>query len=64
MNEDEIKNLKDENYKLRHIVSDSAAALCTGAFISPTCSIEYMQGLPKEIASVVTELRNKIGEEK
>lgn len=60
MSEQEIQKLKDENYTLRHIISDSAAALCNGAFISPSCSVEFMQGLPKEISSVVTELRRKM----
>lgn len=38
-----------ENSALRHIISDAASAIGNGAFIAPTCSIEFMSGLPKEI---------------
>lgn len=43
----------EEITKLRQVVSDCAAALPNGAHIEPSCSIEFMQGLPKEIALVV-----------
>lgn len=46
-----------ENERLRHIVSDCAAALVSGAFISPKASVEFMEGLPKEISLVVSGLR-------
>ncbi|WP_434733713.1 hypothetical protein NL154_05435 [Rhizobium sp. YTUHZ044] len=51
-----------ENERLRHIVSDCAAALVSGAFISPKASVEFMEGLPKEISLVVSGLRSRIEE--
>lgn len=54
---DPIQVLSVENERLRHIVSDCAAALMTGAFISPKASVEFMEGLPKEISLVVSALR-------
>lgn len=43
--------------QLRKIISDSAVALGNGAFIAPQASVEFMEGLPKEISSVVADLR-------
>ncbi|GLR55111.1 hypothetical protein KYK30_31660 [Shinella yambaruensis] len=47
-----------ENAALRQIISDAAEAIGNGAFIAPTCSIEFMGGLPNEIrlhiASITT----------
>ena len=54
--------VKVENERLRHIVSDCAAALVSGAFISPKASVEFMEGLPKEISLVVSGLRSRIEE--
>jgi len=53
----EIVRLSAENERLRHVVSDCAAALVTGAFVSPKASIEFMENLPKEISLVVSGLR-------
>jgi hypothetical protein len=55
-------NVNVENERLRHIVSDCAAALVSGAFISPKASVEFMEGLPKEISLVVSGLRNRCAE--
>jgi len=54
---DEIERLKIENERLRHVVCNCAAALVTGAFVSPKASIEFMEGVPKEISLVVSGLR-------
>lgn len=54
---DPIQVLSVENERLRHVISDCAAALMTGAFISPKASVEFMEGLPKEISLVTSELR-------
>lgn len=56
----EAERLAEENERLRHIISDCAAALVTGAFISPKATVEFMEGLPKEISLVVSELRSAL----
>lgn len=43
----EIQRLRAEVERLRKIISDCADA--TGAFVAPTCSLEFMEGLPNEI---------------
>lgn len=48
-----------ENAALRQIISDAAQAIGNGAFISPTCSIEFMSGLPNEIRLHVASLKSK-----
>lgn len=50
----------DEIEKLRKIISDSAAALPNGAFIHPEASVGFMEGLPKEIELVCSNLQNEI----
>lgn len=46
----------EDTAKLRQIIADCAAALPNGAHIDPSCSIEFMQGLPKEIMLVIGSL--------
>lgn len=46
----DIAVLAAENQSLRKIISDCAAALPNGAFISPEASVEFMANLPREIA--------------
>lgn len=53
----EIAFLRKENEALREVVSESAAALGNGASIAPQCSLEFMQGLPREIALCADRLR-------
>ena len=53
----ENEGLLAENGELRNIVSNCAAALLTGAFVSPKCSVDFMKDVPKEIASTVGALR-------
>ncbi|QIG74356.1 hypothetical protein EVC08_044 [Rhizobium phage RHph_N65] len=55
---DGVKALQEENHRLRHIVSDCAAALNTGAFILPEATVDFMEGLPKEIALILMGLRS------
>lgn len=50
-------NLQAENDRLRKVVSDCAAALGNGAAVSTSCSLEFMEELPKEVALVVAGLR-------
>src|SRR5690606_22624078 len=45
--------LEAENARLRGVISKSATALGNGAHIDPRCSVEFMEGLPKEISLVV-----------
>lgn len=52
-----LASVVEERDRLRKVVSDCAAALGNGAFISTTCSLEFMEQLPKEISLVVTGLR-------
>lgn len=59
-----VQELSIENERLRHIVSNCAAALVTGAFISPKATVDFMEGLPKEISAVVSSLRDAAGWEK
>lgn len=52
-----LESLQRENEELRLIVSKSAESLGTGAFVSPTCTVEFMSGVPNEISSTVSMLR-------
>lgn len=56
----ENEELLAENGELRHIVSNCAAALLTGAFVSPKCSVDFMKDVPKEVASTVGSLRDEL----
>jgi hypothetical protein len=47
---------RSENATLREIISESAAAIGNGAAIAPQCSVEFMQGLPREIALCTSRL--------
>jgi Lar family restriction alleviation protein len=51
-----------EATSLRTIVSECAKALGNGAYIAPTCTIEFMGNLPEEIRLVVADLRRKVEE--
>ncbi|MBD1589760.1 hypothetical protein [Pseudomonas typographi] len=53
-----IDQLKAEVEALRKIISESATAC--GAAVSVECSLEFMQHLPGEIASVLGGLRNQL----
>jgi len=46
----------DEIERLRNVVSKCAAALGNGASVSPSCSVEFMEEVPKEISLVVAAL--------
>lgn len=48
-----------ENTALRQIISDAAQAIGNGAFIAPTCSIEFMSGLPNEIRLHLASIKSK-----
>lgn len=56
----ENEELLAENGELRNIVSNCADALLTGAFVSPKCSVDFMKDVPKEIASTVGALRDRL----
>ncbi|MDX1117067.1 hypothetical protein GOL29_03325 [Sinorhizobium medicae] len=45
---------------LRKIISDAASALPNGAFIHPEASVGFMEGLPKEIELVCSNLQSEI----
>ena len=47
---DQVEALRAENEKLRAIISEATAALGNGSGCSAQASIEFMAGLPKEIA--------------
>jgi hypothetical protein len=52
-----VERIIDENEKLRSIISDCAKALGNGAYIAPSCTVEFMSKLPEEIRLVVADLR-------
>lgn len=54
---DRIAALEAENAELRKIVSDSLVALGTSSGCTPEASLEFMKGVPGEIAGTVAELR-------
>jgi hypothetical protein len=45
-----------ENQQLRQIISDCVAALGTGAFTAPECTIEFLKQVPLEIRLSVEKL--------
>lgn len=45
---------------LRQIISDAASALPNGAFIHPEASVGFMEGLPKEIELVCSNLQSEL----
>lgn len=55
-------SLLAENERLREVVSKCADSLGNGAFISPAASIEFMEKLPGEIASVSASTKAKLVE--
>lgn len=59
---EKIENLELENERLRQIVSKCAESLGTSAFISPTCTVDFMSGLPNEISSTVKGLRKALAD--
>jgi hypothetical protein len=54
--EADCKRLEVENKRLRQIISDCASALPNGAFISPECSVAFMERLPVEIRACFARL--------
>lgn len=56
---DKAADLATTNAVLRQIISDAAQAIGNGAFIAPTCSIEFMSGLPKEIRLHIASITTK-----
>lgn len=50
--------IKEQNERLRVVVSKCAAALGNGAYVAETCSIEFMEDVPKEIGLFVKRLNN------
>lgn len=46
----------DENRRLRAVISKVCEALPNGAFCSPNCTIEFMEEVPSEVASVISAL--------
>lgn len=57
---DRITTLEAENTALRQIVHETASALPNGAFIAPSCSVEFMAGLPNEVKSVCATLEAEL----
>ncbi len=53
---DWLERLTAERASLRKIISECAAALPNGAFVSPDASIEFMAILPVEIKGVCAAL--------
>jgi hypothetical protein len=45
-----------ENQRLRAVISKVCEALPNGAFCSPDCSVEFMEHVPSEVASVIASL--------
>lgn len=50
---DHVAAQAEESERLRNVVSKSAAALGNGASVSPSCSVEFMEEVPKEVSLVV-----------
>lgn len=57
---DEIERLRSENDRLREVISRCAASLGNGAAIMPTCTVEFMAELPREIELVTSGLRSEL----
>lgn len=56
-----FESLSADNARLRQIVSDSAAALPNGAFISTETTVDFMARLPDEIRTVCARLDSQGG---
>jgi len=56
----EITRLQAENASLRQTIHECANALGNGAYIAPSCSVEFMADLPKEISIVCSDLREQV----
>jgi len=52
--------LEKENKILRNIISKCATSLGNGGIVSPDCSVEFLEFVPKEIEMCVFNLRNEI----
>jgi hypothetical protein len=50
---------KEENDRLRMIISRCAAALPNGASIAPGCTVEFMEHLPDEISACFARLKQR-----
>ena len=57
---DEMAALKRENEQLRAIISEATAAAGNGSCCSTQASVEFMAGLPKEIAMNTDALRARV----
>lgn len=51
--------LREQNARLRNVVSSCADALDNGSAISVQCSIDFMEQLPSEVRAVVSTLRDQ-----
>ena len=58
----EVMRLRSQNERLRNIISNCAAAV--GAFVSPECSLAFMENLPNEIRMKVARVNPALGETK
>lgn len=57
--DDRVKNLKEENQKLRKVISQIANNLGNGSAVSEEASIEFIEELPKEVELVRKEWTRK-----
>jgi hypothetical protein len=60
--ERDLKRSEAEATSLRSIIGECAKALGNGAYIAPTCTVEFMGNLPEEIRLLVADLRRKLEE--
>ena len=58
---DQVEAMQAENEQLRAIISEATAAVGNGSCCSTQASIEFMAGLPKEIALNSAALRAELG---
>lgn len=57
---DQVEAMQAENEQLRAIISEATAAVGNGSCCSTQASIEFMAGLPKEIALNSAALRARV----
>ena len=62
--DDRVKALKEENEKLRKVISQIATNLGNGSVVSEEASIEFIEELPKEVELVRKEWTKKAGHAK
>lgn len=58
--DDMAATLSAENAALRQIISYCASAIGNGAFASPDCSVEFMQGIPNEMRLHSSALKERL----